>query len=270
MKRMLHVLLIAVAGYIALVGLLYLMQSSMIFIPDRNVSADPGVIGLQWMNVRFETEDGKRLHGWYIPNETSRYVLLFSHGNAGNISHRLGFLERLYERGFSTFIYDYRGYGNSEGRPSEKGIHKDIDAAWNYLIHELEYNADEIILFGRSLGGPFSAKLASVKNPGGLILESTFTSAKDVATDLYPFIPPSIVRFQLDTISQLQRITVPVLVMHSRDDEIIPYHHGQALFEAAQEPKYFSELRGGHNDNYIASGEFYFNELRRFLVELEE
>jgi uncharacterized protein len=269
MKKMIHLLLIVAAGYIALVGFLYLMQSHMIFLPDKNVSVEPGDIGLHWEDARFETADGKRLQGWYIPNADSRYVLLFSHGNAGNISHRLGFIEMLHERGISTFIYDYRGYGNSEGRPTEKGLHKDIEAAWNYLINELGYSSAQIVLFGRSLGGPFSAKLATLINPGGLVLESSFTSAKDVASDIYPFIPTSILRFQLDTISYLRDIEIPVLIMHSRDDEIIPFHHGEALFTAASEPKYFTELRGGHNDNFIASGEFYFDELRSFLSELD-
>jgi uncharacterized protein len=269
MKKMIHLILIIVAGYLAFVGLLYMMQGSMIFLPDRNVANDPGSVGIEWENAWFETEDGKRLQGWYIPGEESRYVLLFSHGNAGNISHRLGFIEMLYNRGISTFIYDYRGYGNSDGRPTEKGLHKDIEGAWNYLIDELGYSQGQIVLFARSLGGPFSAKLASNKNPGGLILESTFTSAKDVASDIYPFIPSSIVRFRLDTESYLKNVSVPVLIMHSRDDEIIPFHHSRSLYEAAREPKYFSELRGGHNDNFIASGEFYFDEIKSFLSELD-
>jgi uncharacterized protein len=269
MKKVMNVILVIGAGYLTLVLLLYLVQNSMVFFPDRNVTVNPSAVGLSWEDARFETEDGKTLHGWYIPNEDSDVVFLFSHGNAGNISHRIGFIDLLHDKGISTFIYDYRGYGESEGSPTEKGLYKDIRAAWEYLTGELGYDGSQVILFGRSLGGSVSAHLAQSVNPGGLILESTFTSARDVASNIYPFIPSRIVRFDFATIEYLQNINTPLLIMHSRDDSIIPFHFGEKLYEAAPEPKHFVELRGGHNDNFMVSGELYFDELGRFVSGLE-
>lgn len=269
MKKVMNVVLIIGAGYLALVLLLYLIQDRMIFFPDRSVSHDPSAVGLQWEDAWFVTEDGEELHGWYISHDDSDRVLLFSHGNAGNISHRLGFLELLHTEGISTFIYDYRGYGNSGGRPNEEGVYRDIQAAWNYLRGEKGYDEEQVILFGRSLGATVSAWLAQSVNPGGVILESAFTSARDVASDVYPFIPSRILRSELSTIDYIRNITVPVLIMHSPDDTIIPFHHSEKLYEAASEPKYFIELRGGHNDNFMVSGELYFEGLKRFIGGLD-
>lgn len=265
MKKVMTVILIIGAGYIVLVLLLYLIQDHMIFFPDKTVAYDPSAVNLQWEDARFETEDGNELHGWYIPHKESEKILLFSHGNAGNISHRLGFLEMLYSEGISTFIYDYRGYGNSTGRPDEKGLYKDIQAAWTYLTGEMGYEEGQVILFGKSLGGSVSAWLAQSVKPNGLILDSAFTSARDVASDVYPFIPSRLVHSEFTTIDYIRNITVPVLIMHSPDDNIIPFRHGEELYEAASEPKYFIELSGGHNDNFMVSGKQYFEALKRFI-----
>lgn len=269
MKKVMNVIVTIAAVYIALVLLLYMIQGSLVFFPDRNVSLDPSSAGLEWEEAWFETSDGKTLHGWYIPHPDSNHILLFSHGNAGNISHRLSFIELLNERGLSIFIYDYRGYGKSEGRPAENGLYKDIHAAWNYLTIEKGYQNHQIILFGRSLGGPVSAHLAQEVNPGGVILESAFISAKHVASDAYPFVPSMLVRFGFSTIEYIQNSNSPLLIMHSRDDSIIPFYHGERLYESAPGPKYFTELRGGHNDNFIESGDLYFNELLKFVERLK-
>lgn len=264
-----NLIIIVVAGYLILVLLLYLVQGSLVFFPDRNIAIDPSVLGLQWEEVWFETSDQRQLHGWFIPHPDADHILLFSHGNAGNISHRLGFIDMLHDWGFATFIYDYRGYGKSEGKPDEEGLYLDIRAAWEYLTDEKGYHAHQIILFGRSLGSSVSAYLAQSVTPGGIVLESAFTSAKDVASDAYPFVPSSLVRFDFATVEFIQKKSAPLLIMHSRDDSIIRFHHGESLYEAAPEPKYFTELRGGHNDNFIASGDLYFHELREFVERLE-
>jgi len=269
MKKVINVILIIGTVYLAFVLLLYLIQDNLIFFPAGTLAYEPSAVNLHWEDIHFETDDGKVLHGWYVPHEESEKILLFSHGNAGNISHRLGLLELLHSEGISTFIYDYRGYGNSEGRPNEKGVYRDIQAAWSYLIREKNYENHQVILFGRSLGASVSAWLAQSVDPGGLILESAFTSARDVASDVYPFIPSGLVRSEFSTIEYLRNITVPVLIMHSPDDTIIPFHHGQKLYEAASDPKYFIELRGGHNDNFMASGELYFEGLNKFLNDLD-
>ncbi len=265
MKKMLNILLIVGGGYIAIVLLLYLMQSNMIFIPDRHLVENPSAFGMQWEDAWMETSDGKEIHGWYIPAENSEQIVLLSHGNAGNISHRLTFIEMLHKNEISAFIYDYRGYGKSEGSPSEQGLYRDIRAAWEYLVGEKAYRESDIYLLGRSLGGPVSSHLAQEVNPGGLILESTFTSARDVASDIYPFVPSSLVRFKFATIEHLENIDVPVLIMHSRGDHIINYRHGERLFDGASEPREFIELQGGHNDNFMVSEEIYTRALLRFL-----
>lgn len=266
MKRLMNILLTLLGAYILMLLILFLMQRQMIFFPDPNLVLTPDHAGLEWSDVYMETEDGVSLHAWYLPHPESESVLLFSHGNAGNISHRLELLERFHDRGISTLIYDYRGYGRSEGRPSERGLYRDVRAAWKYLTEEKGYEPRQVILFGRSLGGSVSSRLATRVEPGGLVLESSFTSARDVAADIYPFIPSSLVRFRFDAAADLQKVNCPVLVMHSRDDSIIGFHHGERLYKAAPEPKTFVELRGGHNDNFLVSGDLYFEALQQFVI----
>lgn len=264
------VLLYIAGGYVALIGLLYLLQEKLIYHPSSRMAEDPSSQGLYWEDVYFETSDGYALNGWYIPHDNSKHIVIFSHGNAGNISNRVYFLNLMHQAGISVFIYDYRGYGLSEGTPNEKGLYKDLQAARSYLINNKGYKPSQIVLFGRSLGGPVSAYVAGEKEVGGVVLESTFTSAPDLATEIYPFVPPGLARMNFSTLEYLNRINVPVLVMHSRNDEIIGYHHGEKLYEAANDPRRFEELHGGHNNNFIDSGETYFNAWKEFLSALSE
>jgi hypothetical protein len=266
---MLTALLTAAGAYGALLLFLYFGQASLLYLPDlpsRALSATPADAGLDYETVRLRTEDGVGLHGWYVPAATPRGTLLFFHGNAGNISHRLDSLLIFHRLGLNVLIFDYRGYGQSEGRPDEEGTHRDARAAWRHLTETRGIEGRRIILFGRSLGAALAAWLATEVRPGGLILESAFTSVPDLAADLYWWLPARrLARLQYATRDYLARVACPVLVVHSPQDEIIPYHHGQALYAAARPPKAFLRLRGDHNAGFLLSGADYVGGLDTFL-----
>lgn len=247
-------------------GGLYVMQPAMVFLPSRELAATPADWGLEYEDVWLQADDGVRLHGWYLPYPGARRVLLFFHGNAGNISHRQDSLEIFHRLGLNVLILDYRGYGRSEGRPSEAGLYRDARAAWDHLVEVRGVAPSDIVLFGRSLGGAVAAQLASQAQPGALILESTFSSARDMAREIYPILSWLIVRrFDLNTVERLGAVSCPVLVLHSRDDEIIPFELGRRVFEAAPEPKAFQALRGDHNGGFLLSQPGYERALAGFL-----
>jgi hypothetical protein len=194
--------------------------------------------------------------------------VLFFHGNAGNISHRLDSLSVFHRLGFNTLIFDYRGYGQSEGSPSEDGIYRDAEAALTYLREDRGIPLKTIVYFGRSLGGSVAAWLAARTSPGALIVESSFTSAPDMAAQLYPLLPARMLtRLRYNTLEYLTRVTCPVLIIHSAEDEIIPFQHGQRLFAAAPEPKRFLEIHGDHNMGFLNSGPRYEQGLQEFLLQ---
>jgi alpha-beta hydrolase superfamily lysophospholipase len=233
--------------------------------------ANPGSIGLDFEDVYFETSDGVKLSGWFIPSESSVGVILFCHGNAGNISHRLDSIEIFHRLGLDVFIFDYRGYGRSEGRPTEQGTYQDAEAAWRYLIEERKVHPGRVVIFGRSLGGGVASWLAQSHVPGALILESTFTSLPDIAASVYPYLPVRLMlRFQYRTMEHLGGVDCPVLIVHSRDDEIMPFSHGCRLFEKARGPKQFLEISGTHNEGFLMSGRNYEEGLNSFVSRYVE
>ncbi len=256
-------------GYAVLAVALFFYQPNLLYFPDmptREIEVTPGDIGLGFETITLVTRDDEQLDAWFIPANDARGVLLFCHGNAGNISHRLESIRLFHELGLSVLIFDYRGYGQSSGKPTEKGTYRDADAAWHYLVTQRGIPAEHIILFGRSLGASIAADLATRQSAAGVILESAFTSVPDVAAQLYPWLPVRwLSRYQYDTRKKLADIHSPVLIVHSRDDEIISYSNGERLFEAANEPKQFLELRGGHNDGFFVSGKDYIQRLDGFL-----
>lgn len=256
-------------GYGAMLLYVFLAQGRMLYLPDfagDKLIATPQRLGLVYEEVFFTAADGVRLHGWYVPVGEARGVVLFLHGNAGNISHRLESIERFHRLGLSVFIFDYRGYGQSKGRPSEAGTYRDARAAWDWLLQAKSADQEKIVIFGRSLGGAIAAQLASQVRPAGLIVESAFTSVPDAAAQIYWFLPVRLLaRFQYNTREALARVACPVLIVHSRDDEIIPFSHGQALFAAAPQARHFLELRGGHNDAIFTSMREYEAGLRNFF-----
>ncbi len=265
-NRMIKNILLLLLGLVLLNGCMYLQQSSMIFFPYATLDQTPAEWGLVYEDVFLDTEDGVRLHGWYIPRHGSKQALLFFHGNAGNISHRGASVEIFHRLGLNVFIFDYRGYGKSQGKPDEKGLYKDARAAWRYLSKERGFGQEEIILFGRSLGGAVAAELAAEIQPGGLILESTFSSAKDVANAVFPVLSRLIfLRYDFDTATHVRRVACPVLVLHSPDDEIIPFRLGEKVFQAAKEPKSFVKMRGDHNSGILMSQPDYERALGVFV-----
>ncbi len=268
------ILLLVAGAYAALILFLFFSQSRLLYLPNlpsREVIATPEEVGLAYEPVTIVTEDGVSLDGWFIPARQSRGVLLFFHGNAGNISHRFDSLKIFNELGLATLILDYRGYGRSQGRPSEEGTYRDANAAWRYLTEQRRIAGEDIVLFGRSLGAAIAAYLAAKQTPKALIIESAFTSIPDIAAEVYPFLPARwLARFDYNTKAHLRSVSCPILVVHSRDDDIIPFAHGRRLFTAANEPKQFLEIRGGHNDGIFVSRQTYVDGLDAFLTAYVE
>jgi len=262
---------IMAAVYIGLGLTLFFVQSRILYQPLRDYTVTPQAVGADYEAVTLKTADGESLAAWYIPaGSEAKWTVLFCHGNAGNISHRLHTLELIHQLGLNCLIFDYRGYGQSTGRPTEKGTLLDAKAGWDWLVNEKAISPGSIIIFGRSLGGSIAAITAAEVHPGAVIIESAFTSFDDIARHFYPFLPVRLfTRFTYDTRSAVQSLSCPVLIVHSPDDELIPYKFGQALFEAADEPRQFAEIRGGHNEGFFENAQLYKQIWRDWLGFLE-
>lgn len=266
-KRMLWTIVVALAiGYVAIIILVFMSQKGMIYYPMRDIVATPKERGLSFEDVILRTEDGLNISAWYVPAYDERAVILFCHGNAGNISHRLESIGIFHDLDLSIMIFDYRGYGKSQGTPSEKGTYRDAEAAWHYLVNEKNIHPEKIILFGRSLGAAIAAELAVRHGGGALIIESGFTSAPDIGRRMFPLLPVGIIsRYRYDTAEKAGKTSIPKLIVHSSEDEIIPFEHGMLLFERAAGPKEFLRIKGGHNDGFLVSGKTYINGLDSFI-----
>jgi pimeloyl-ACP methyl ester carboxylesterase len=245
---------------------LYAVQGSRIFRPLRDIVATPADHGLAYDEVGFDTADGLRLNGWYVPRAGARYLLMFFHGNTRNISHCLDSVLLFHRLGFNVFLFDYRGYGRSEGEPSEQGTYADAEAAWRYLASQRGAEPGSTVMLGRSLGAAIASWLAARRPPRLLVLESTFTSLPEVAAERYPWLPARLLaRHHYPVARHLPRIHCPVLILHSREDEVIGFHHGTRLYEAANPPKEFLEIAGRHYDGYRTSGARYADGLAAFF-----
>lgn len=256
---------------VVLVGLLiyfrYIEKRSLYF-PMRGIETTPAVIGLSFEEISFKADDGITLNGWFIPDKEAKDTILFFHGNGGNISHRLEKIAILHNLGLNVFIFDYRGYGKSRGSPSEKGLYRDGEAAYGYLIKQRGIPPNNIILYGESLGGAVAIDLAKDNKVKALITEDLFSSMKDMVKIIYPFLPHFILQSRFDSISKIKDIEVPKLIIHSVDDEIIPFRLGEKLFQQAAPPKEFLKMRGGHNTAFIDSEEVYKSGIRSFLQSI--
>lgn len=247
-------------------GIMYLMQPSMIFFPYTELDETPADWGFDYEVVNLTAKDNVRLHAWYIPYHGATKTLLFFHGNAGNISHRGASVEIFHRLGLNVLIFDYRGYGHSQGKPDESGFYLDARAAWRFLIEQKGVTQEQIILFGRSLGGVIAAELAAEVQPAGLILESAFSSSRDMAEAVFPILSRLIYqRFEFDTVRHISRVRCPVLVLHSPDDTIIPYRLGEKVYQAANEPKSLVQLKGDHNNGFMLSQPDYERALADFI-----
>jgi fermentation-respiration switch protein FrsA (DUF1100 family) len=259
-------ILLFVLGYFLMALLLFFRQDRIVYVPSKKLVQFPSDILLPYREVEFPTDDDLNLYGWMVGEEEFKDVVLFFHGNGGNISYNLNFITIFYRLGLKTLIFDYRGYGQSQGTPSEEGTYLDAEAAWDYLIKTERISSDRVIFYGHSLGGAVAAHLAAKVKPGALILEASFTSAPDLGKSMFPFFPVRMLcRFQYNTKALLPGITIPVLVIHSPNDEMIPFRHGEILYKAANEPKQFLKIFGSHNDGFINCAELYIEGLRSFL-----
>lgn len=271
MRTLASVLTFAAGAYLALMLVIYLLQSRMVFLantPGRALTASPGDIGLGFENVSLTTPDNETLHGWYVPAADSAGVVLFFHGNAGNISHRLDSIEIFHLLGLDVLIIDYRGYGESSGSPGERGTYTDAQTAWDYLVVERGIAPGRIVVFGRSLGGAVASWLAARTTPAAVILESCFTSAPDMAARLYPFLPVRLItHIKYPVKDYVTRISSPLLMVHSRQDELIPFDMGESVFAAAPEPKEMLAISGDHNGGYLLNRGRYQAAIGAFLEQ---
>ncbi len=247
-------------------------EHSQIYHPDKMFPATGAELGRPFDDVYFQASDGVRLNGWFFPAAASAEralpAFLFCHGNGGNISHRLDTYRALLGLGLNVLAFDYRGYGRSEGQPTEEGTYRDAQAAYSWL-RTRGFSGGDIIAFGESLGGGVAAELAARESLGGLVLLSTFTSMPDIGAEVFPWLPVRwLARIRYETCSKLPRLKIPLLVMHSRGDELIGFHHGEKNFSVANEPKLFWEISGAHN-NPLADREQFLAGLKEFLKHIE-
>ena len=306
-SMLISIVVVLFVAYSALGLTLYFMQPTFLYSPVQEVPYTPGELELDFESVVFKTSDGLQLSGWYIPArlearaedasvplETQRkkpltasvqpgdslltgpaenpeFTVLFCHGNGGNMMHRLDSINIFYNLGLNCFIFDYRGYGNSEGKPSEEGTYLDVRAAYKWLTEEKKISSDDIIIFGRSLGGSIAAQLASKAKMKALVIESGFTSYVDIGRKFYPYMPVRwFARFGYQTIDYVRNVHCPVMIIHSRGDDIVPFEFGLELYEAANEPKEFVEIFGSHNDGFLVSSEIYNKSWTKWLKFLKE
>ena len=265
MKPILNVVVLVV---VFLIAIRYIERHS-IYFPMKDVFGDPSLIGLAYEDVYFSTRDGKSLNGWFIAADKAKSTIILFHGNAGNIGHRLEKIMIFNDLGLNVFVFDYRGYGKSLGAPSESGLYKDAEAAYDYLTKERGIPQDEIIFYGESIGGAVAVHLAEEKSVRALITEETFSSIKDMSGLAYPFIPHFIFSSKFDSVSKIKTISCPKLIIHSVDDEIVPFWMGKRLFNEAAPPKTFLEIRGSHNTAFLESKEKFSAGLKSFLNSSE-
>jgi uncharacterized protein len=258
-------------AYGGLLGVLVGLEHKLLFPvapwTRRLVAPDPR-LALGPRRVTTRTEDGIRLVGWVMSGEASGPWMLLFHGNAGNISTdgRPEHYQRLRALGLNLVTFDYRGYGESEGAPTEAGLCRDADAAYAYLRDSLRVPSDRIVIFGHSLGSAVAVDLASRVPARGLVVEGGFTSAPDVAQRIYWFLPVRLVmRSRFDSDAKIARVAGPKLFLHARADEVIPFDLGRALYDRASDPKAFVTLGGGHNDAYLTDSADYFGAIAAFL-----
>ena len=255
--------LVLVVGYLAVCALLYAVQDRLVWFPGPAPAVDPGALGLPFEEARITTEDGVALHGWFLPGGPD--AVLVSHGNAGSIAGRLAHAEAFLGMGRSVLLYDYRGYGRSEGRPGEEGTYRDAVAAFDWLVAR-GFAPGQITAYGESLGAAVTVELARRREPGRLVLEHAFLSVPEIGARVYPWLPVRLLsRIRYDSLAAAPELRLPVLVVHSPGDDLVPIAHGRQLHEALPGPKQFLETGGGHNDGGFLQRAEWREAVRRFL-----
>jgi fermentation-respiration switch protein FrsA (DUF1100 family) len=255
-----------------LVIMLRWFEHSQVYHPDRFLTATGAELKRPFEDVWFKAKDGVELNGWFFPGNTNssraNIAVLLCHGNAGNIGHRLDMSKALLESGVSVFVFDYRGFGRSHGRPTEEGTYLDAQGAYQWLQTK-GFPGTNIIAYGESLGGGVACELAMRETLGGLILQSTFCSVPDIGAELFPWLPVRLMStIKYETCKKLPRLRIPVLVMHSRVDGLIGFHHAQKNFALANDPKLFWELNGDHNEP-VSEPKHFTDGINKFLQMVE-
>jgi fermentation-respiration switch protein FrsA (DUF1100 family) len=245
----------------------YKLERLFVYYPTREVLATPGDVGLDYQDIEFVTEDHLKIHGWFVPCEGATGTLLIFHGNAGNIGDRIAWIEMLHQLGVHVFMIDYRGYGKSDGKPFEEGLYRDARAAYHWWEKERQPKGEKLVLFGESLGGAVAVNLAAKVSPAGLILQSTFTSARDMAKNM--FLIGMLHRFtgvHFDSAKAMKHVQCPKLIIHGTKDTTVPFDLGKRLFDLAPAPKsFFTVPEAGHNDLIWIAGTEYTRQLKTFL-----
>jgi uncharacterized protein len=265
------VLIIAVmaAIYVVTAVYKYFTQSSYVYSPKKDIAGDPFDLKLYFEEVLLKTSNGANICGWFVPSRNSNKVVLFLHGNGGNVSNRLTLIDYFNRKiGVSVFIIDYRGYGKSDGKITEAGTYLDARAAWDYLTVTKKIEPENIVVYGRSLGGSIAAHLAGEVGANLLIMDSAFTSIKDIAAETYPYLPVRrFFKYEYPTIRFIKSVKCPVLIIHSSGDERIPFSHGLKLYDDANQPKEFLKLDGTHGNNYVKSKDVYIEGIKSFILK---
>lgn len=261
-----RILLIIVFAIIIFKVLFIFLEQKGLYHPDKEVPETPKNLGIAFEDVNFKTAGGQTLNGWFIPAPGAKITILYCHGNAGNICDRLHKVEFFHNMRVNFFLYDYRGFGKSTGKPSEKGLYEDARSAYDYLVSRNDADKFKIVAYGKSLGGPVAADLCLNRKVSALILEGSFASVTLRAQQIYPFLPMKFfITQKYDTMAKVKNLRIPKLIAHGKQDEVISFSHGVILFAAAAEPKQFLPFEGGHNDDEYVTSSAYKDELLKFL-----
>lgn len=255
------------ACVIALTVYLRIFERRVVFYPSKDIQFNPKGYGLDYEDLYLDTHGGIKLNAWFVPAAAARYCVLFAHGNAGNISDRLDKIKFFHDLNCSILVFDYRGYGRNKGIPSEKGIYEDTQAAYDYLVAK-QIKPEQIIGYGESLGGVAVIDLAAREKFAGIIIESSFSNAEDMGKILYPLLPIWLFSIRFNSLDKIKKIAAPKLLIHSPEDEIVPYGLGRKLYEAAPGPKEFLDIRGGHNTGFFDSRVILRDKISEFIKRL--
>lgn len=239
-----------------------------VYYPAKEILNFPSSVSISFKDIYITTEDNVKINGWFISNQKAKYTLLFFHGNAGNIGDRIDKLQLLYQAGLNIFIIDYRGFGKSQGRPSELGFYHDASAAYDYLINTINIKPERVVLYGESLGSAVAVDLAFHRRVRALILEGAFSRGRDMAVKIYPLLPRFVFSNSFDSLTKVKEINAPKLFIHSRDDEIVPFKLGRKLYDYAAGPKEFLEIEGDHNDAFMRSQHSCLSSISEFIGKL--
>ncbi len=262
---MFPLLVVVLGSYAAICLLVFLSQARLVYFPDRSTRVDPRSLGMEAEELALTTSDGVRLHGWYLPAEEARGALLFCHGNAGNVSHRLSAARAFLEMDVSVLLFDYRGYGASEGSPSEEGTYRDAEAAYDSL-RARGFAPRQIALYGESLGGAVAIELARRREVACVVSESAFSSVPELGAEIYPWLPVRLLAsIRYDNRSKIGDLRASILIVHSPADDIVPYRHAERLLERARDPKELLVTAGGHNSGGFLGSEEWRARVRDFL-----